>query len=116
MGLQDLKKKSTPSERKSVDVDAFIDDANNYAMGLPKVVNLRQLQPDGEPGPRKPMRHATFTLSQEAIEALNQLSELTGEAKSKIIRHLVLQAIQQASPRPDLVIEPVTPSDKTGSS
>ncbi|MDP4530019.1 replication protein RepA [Alkalimonas delamerensis] len=117
MGLRDLKKKSTPSEKRPVNVDDFIEDANNYAMGLPKVVSLRQLLPDEESGPRLPMRHATFTLSPEAIEALNQLSEMTGEAKSKIVRHLVLQAIQQASQRPDVVIEPVTtPPGKTGSS
>lgn len=116
MGLRDLRKKSTPSEKRSVNVDDFIDDANNYAMGLPKVVSLRQLLPDEESGPRLPMRHATFTLSPEAIEALNQLSEMTGEAKSKIVRHLVLQAIQQASERPDVVVEPVTsPPGKTGS-
>jgi predicted DNA-binding protein len=38
------------------------------------------------------MRHATFTLSQEAIDALNELSQATGEAKSKLIRKLILQA------------------------
>jgi len=42
------------------------------------------------------MRHATFTLSEEAIAALNDLSELTGEAKSKLIRRLILRATQVA--------------------
>ncbi|MDP4536026.1 replication protein RepA [Alkalimonas collagenimarina] len=109
MGLRDLRKKSTPSEKPKVSVDDFIEDANNYAMGLPKVVSLRQQLPDEEQGPRLPMRHATFTLSPEAIEALNQLSELTGEAKSKIVRHLVLQAMEQTGSRPDVVVEPVQP-------
>ena len=61
-------------------------------MGLPRIVRLRQLLPEEDDTTRLPMRHATFTLSQEAIDALTELSQLTGEPKSKLIRKLILQA------------------------
>jgi len=41
------------------------------------------------------MRHATFTLSEEAIEVLNQLSQETGVSKSKLIRQLILNVDAQ---------------------
>lgn len=92
MALTDLKKKSQPADSKGISADDFIDDANNYAMGLPRIVRLRQLLPEEDETTRLPMRHATFTLSQEAIDALTELSQLTGEPKSKLIRKLILQA------------------------
>ena len=92
MALSDLKKKSLQSNKPSFTVDEFIDDAHNYALGLPQIVSLRQLLPEEDEPPRLPMRHATFTLSEEAISALSELSELTGEPKSKLIRKLILRA------------------------
>lgn len=94
MALSDLKKKSLQSNKPCFTVDEFIDDAHNYALGLPQIVSLRQLLPDEDDQPRLPMRHATFTLSEEAISALNELSALTGEPKSKLIRKLILRATQ----------------------
>ncbi|WP_052749017.1 hypothetical protein [Arsukibacterium ikkense] len=82
------------SNKPAFTADEFIDDANNYALGLPRIVSLRQLLPDEDDTTRLPMRHATFTLSEEAIAALNELSDLTGEAKSKLIRRLILRATQ----------------------
>lgn len=95
MALSDLKKKSLQSNKPNFTVDEFIDDANNYALGLPQIVSLRKLLPEEEEtAHRVPMRHATFTLSEEAILALAELSELTGEPKSKLIRKLILRATQ----------------------
>ncbi|KKO45881.1 replication protein RepA [Arsukibacterium ikkense] len=94
MALSDLKKKCLQSNKPAFTADEFIDDANNYALGLPRIVSLRQLLPDEDDTTRLPMRHATFTLSEEAIAALNELSDLTGEAKSKLIRRLILRATQ----------------------
>lgn len=93
MALTDLKKKSHPHAKLDCTADEFIDDANDYAMGMPRIVSMRQPSPDEiDDSTRLPMRHATFTLSQEAIDALNALSAATGEAKSKLIRKLILQA------------------------
>lgn len=93
MALTDLKKKSQPPGKPGFTADEFIDDATNYALGMPRIVSMRQMLPDEEDeSSRLPMRHATFTLSQEAIDALNELSRATGEAKSKLIRKLILQA------------------------
>lgn len=93
MALTDLKKKSQPHGKPDCTADEFIDDANNYAMGMPRIVSLRQPSAeDVDDTTRLPMRHATFTLSQEAIAALNELSLATGEPKSKLIRKLILQA------------------------
>ena len=96
MALSDLKKKCLPSNKAALTTDEFIDDANNYALGLPRIVSLRHQSADEDEQSRLPMRHATFTLSEEAIAALNDLSELTGEAKSKLIRRLILRATQVA--------------------
>ncbi|WP_301003579.1 replication protein RepA [Arsukibacterium sp.] len=82
------------SNKPAFTADEFIDDANNYALGLPRIVSLRKQLPEEDDSTRLPMRHATFTLSEEAIAALNDLSELTGEAKSKLIRRLILRATQ----------------------
>lgn len=95
MALSDLKKKSLPSNKANFSVEAFIDDANNYALGLPQIVSLRPLLAAEDIDTAKlPMRHATFTLSEEAIAALAELSALTGESKSKLIRKLILRATQ----------------------
>lgn len=94
MALRDLKKKSLPSNKPGFTIDQFIDDANNYALGLPRIVSLRKQLPEEDDMPRLPMRHATFTLSEEAIRALSELSALTGEPKSKLIRRMILRATQ----------------------
>tara|TARA_R110002126_G_scaffold12196_26_gene53281 strand:- start:15879 stop:16220 length:342 start_codon:yes stop_codon:yes gene_type:complete len=112
MALSDLKKKCLQLNKPAFTADEFIDDANNYALGLPRIVSLRQQLPEDESNTRLPMRHATFTLSEEAIAALNELSELTGEAKSKLIRGLILRATQTVQLD---VGELPGPKNKTGS-
>ncbi|MFC0049568.1 ribbon-helix-helix domain-containing protein [Rheinheimera tilapiae] len=66
-------------------------------MGKPQIVSVRQVAGDElEPLINKgPMRHATFTLSEEAIGVLNQLSLETGVSKSKLIRQLILNVDAQ---------------------
>lgn len=83
MSLLSLKK-STPSasELGDCDVDAFIDGAIYYAQGLghgQKVVPLESFR-------QRRYRRATFTLTDEAIDRLGQLSSHTGIAKSRLIR------------------------------
>ena len=53
MALSDLKKKCLQLNKPAFTADEFIDDANNYALGLPRIVSLRQQLPDDElPGPK----------------------------------------------------------------
>lgn len=91
MALTDLKKNSTRSTKRAFTVDEFIADAENYAMGQPQIVSVQRISEPMPPAAEKgPMRHATFTLSQEAIEALNKLSQQTGVSKSRLLRQLIL--------------------------
>lgn len=111
MSLTDLKKsKDRPSTKDSVKeqftIDEFIADADNYAKGSPQIVssenhgkmNLKQAIHDAKrlieqkksaELQGKPFRRATFTLSENAIEQLQKLSEETDLAKSHIIRILI---------------------------
>jgi hypothetical protein len=105
MSLTDLKKTSQgkPKKRKFT-VDEFIADAENYALGHPEIVNSsdtknvgieqaiiaakQQFESKKAKG-SKPFRHATFTLSEHAIDQLQNLAKDTKLAKSHIIRILI---------------------------
>lgn len=107
MSLSDLKKSADgPKKKKKFTVDEFIADAENYAQGQPKIVSrehdeltLQQAllaakehvanreQQSHEGGRR--FRPATFTLSEAAIEQLQELAIDTQLAKSHIIRILI---------------------------
>ncbi|NMP33096.1 hypothetical protein HII17_16175 [Thalassotalea sp. M1531] len=110
MSLTDLKKgKGKAVKKKSFTVDEFISDAENYAKGAPKLVkegkeptptglNLDQAiafaekkvaEKVGAKETNRPFRHATFTLSEDAIAQLNALSKDSKLAKSHIIRILL---------------------------
>jgi len=110
MSLSDLKKsKDGKIKRKAFTVDEFIADAENYAKGSPEIVsgdnsqilNLKQalaaakqfeVKKRAEPTEKvqtKPFRHATFTLSEEAITQLQELAKESNLAKSHIIRILI---------------------------
>lgn len=113
MSLSDLKKsKDGKTKRRPFTVDEFISDAENYAKGAPEIVsseidnqlNLTQAvlaaqqyvadkkaRKEQAPttGDKKPFRHATFTLSEEAIKQLSELSIETKLAKSHILRILI---------------------------
>jgi DNA-directed RNA polymerase beta subunit len=108
MSLSDLKKSnnnnSSKTRKKDFTVDEFIADAENYALGAAEVVGV-----DNTNGINieeaillakkhiaktakkhdKPFRHATFTLSEQAIAQLTQLAEQSNLAKSHIIRILI---------------------------
>lgn len=86
MGLASLKRQGQPVERNRLKVcaDDFIQQAELYAIGLSKAEPVKvkhQCQCSGAK-----LRKATFTLSEEAIQTLNQLSQRTGIAKSRLIR------------------------------
>lgn len=111
MSLTDLKKSTDgPHSKENVKehftVDEFIANADNYAKGSPQIVssenhgkmNLKQAIHDAKrfierkklTGVQsKPFRRATFTLSENTIEQLKQLSDGTDLAKSHIIRILI---------------------------
>ncbi len=110
MSLSDLKKsKDDKPKKKAFTVDEFIADAENYAKGSPELVSegknqtvdLKQAlvaakkfevkkQAERRSGKtKKPFRHATFTLSEEAIVQLQELAKDSQLAKSHIIRILI---------------------------
>ncbi len=70
---------------KPVSAEDFIQDALHYASGV--VVPLAAVAGrETNDLHHEPMRRATFTLTQECIDQLQQLSEQSGLAKSKLIR------------------------------
>lgn len=113
MSLSDLKKsKDGKAKKRQFTVDEFISDAENYAKGAPKIVssdinnqlNLTQAviaaqqyvadkknrkQKASTTDNKKSFRHATFTLSEEAIKQLSELSIESKLAKSHILRILI---------------------------
>ncbi|MBO9489988.1 hypothetical protein J7384_06400 [Endozoicomonas sp. G2_1] len=116
MSLTDLKKgakgKGDKAEQdKKFTVDDFINDADNYAKGVPQLVSSTTAAPAGKQLQEleldqaldiaeqqhvrskrkgdKPFRHATFTLSEQAIKQLSELAEETKLAKSHILRILI---------------------------
>ncbi len=107
MSLTDLKKsKDSKATKEQFTVDDFIADADNYAKGAPQIVSpehhgkltLKQAINDAKrmieqkknvTEKTKPFRRATFTLSENTIAQLQELSEDTDLAKSHIIRILI---------------------------
>lgn len=110
MSLSDLKKaKDDKKKKKAFTVDEFIADAENYAKGAPELVSrgknhpvdlrqalaaAKQFEVKRQAERRKskegkPFRHATFTLSEEAISQLQELAKDSQLAKSHIIRILI---------------------------
>ena len=111
MSLSDLKKsKDGQTRKRKFTVDEFISDAENYAKGSPEIVssdiknklNLtqaviaaqqyvaeRKTQEKTNKNTKKPFRHATFTLSEDAIEQLSELAIDAKLAKSHILRILI---------------------------
>ena len=117
MSLTDLKKSTDgKKDKKAFTIDEFIADAENYAKGTPEIVsessheqsaNKLNLQQAINEAKRyvemteiehkqankdkhgKPFRRATFTLSEDAIEQLQNLSQGTDLAKSHILRILI---------------------------
>ncbi|WP_394130979.1 replication protein RepA [Shewanella maritima] len=100
MNLTDLKRKKPKQRRKAVNIDDFIEDANNYAQGKSTLTDTGRPSTDPLSKPQKSAkgldkksakvyRHATFTLTETCITQLNELSTDTGLPKSKLIRILI---------------------------
>ncbi|XQW85266.1 hypothetical protein ACOYR1_00630 [Thalassotalea piscium] len=109
MSLSDLKKSNQgKTTKKQFTVDEFIEDAENYAKGAPEIVSGDKSQTLGlkeaiaaakqfevkqraerQKAKAKPFRHATFTLSEQAINQLQDLAAGSNLAKSRIIRILI---------------------------
>ena len=110
MSLSDLRKsKDGKAKKKAFTVDEFIADAENYAKGTPAIVSgdkaqtldlkqaiaaakkfeVKKRSERRQSETTKPFRHATFTLSEEAITQLQELAADSNLAKSHIIRILI---------------------------
>lgn len=83
MTLASLRKRGPSVRRSPISVDEFINEAELYAIGgvipLPHT-KLNKLNGQGD------FKRATFTLGDQAIAQLDELSQRTGIAKSRLIR------------------------------
>ncbi|SHH21732.1 hypothetical protein [Ferrimonas marina] len=90
MALADLKRGQGHSGQHCLNltVDQFISRAEHYAAGEPTIkaksapLRLVSTKP-------KPLRKASYTISEQTRASLNQLAERTGYSRSRIIRILV---------------------------
>lgn len=95
MSLLSLKKSKPLTKPSKKTVDAFINDAINYAAGATRVKASQQhLKPSTPSTPsrqtqKQTMKRATFTLSHECVEALTALSNATGQSRSALIRQWI---------------------------
>lgn len=126
MSFRDLKKRGSAGKKdssKKVSVEDFIADAETYAKGEDALVGHQgsqkvtmtqalksaksqlakrtKVQDDKKADTNKPFRHATFTLSEEAIAQLNQLASESHLAKSHILR-ILIDELSQVSPEEKL--------------
>lgn len=94
MGLSDLKKKRDKTPIEPLTIDEFIDDAELYALGQPRLVSpeRRQHQPslpdkmlEGEAA--KPVyKKATYSMSLDSIDQLADIAIRDGMKKSQLLR------------------------------
>ncbi|MCH1931644.1 ribbon-helix-helix domain-containing protein [Shewanella sp. A25] len=91
MSLTDLKRKKPKQVIKSVSVEDFIEDANNYAFGKASILSTQPppLLKGLDKKSTKMYRHATFTLTETSISQLDELSKETKIAKSRLVRILI---------------------------
>lgn len=95
MSLTDLKRRKKKAPQTHVSVEDFIEDANNYAFGQPSEVSksrkkIRSAKHKGiNKHSTKIYKHATFSLTENAIEILDAIATDTKLAKSKLIRILI---------------------------
>lgn len=76
---------------EAVTADTFIDEAVSYALGhSAKAANETLTHSPDSVGEsvtsHQPMRRATFTLTEECISQLQEISDQSGVAKSRLIR------------------------------
>lgn len=95
MSLTDLKRRKKKTPRTQVSIEDFIEDANNYAFGQPSVVSksrkkLSRVKHKGlDKHSTKIYKHATFSLTEDAIKILDRISADKKIAKSRLIRILI---------------------------
>ena len=101
MSLTDLKRKKPKDTHEKVSVDEFIEDANNYALGLASgqvVPNTKEELLKGlDKKSTRIYRHATFTLTEKSISQLDEIAKTNKVAKSKLLRILIDDFYQQHS-------------------
>lgn len=87
MSLTDLKRKKKKIHKANISVEDFIEDANNYALGKPSMVEGVEIPVKGlDKKTTKIFRHATFTLTEKSIAQLTQIAKETNIAKSRLLR------------------------------
>lgn len=108
MGLSSLKRKAEVEFKPQIcSVEDFIEDADAYAAGFPKIVAKGTTLPDrrkkdrsqemAAPDPIGPkFKHATFTLTISSIDTLNILAKRDQFNKSKLIRILLESHINKS--------------------
>ncbi|KFZ37138.1 hypothetical protein HR45_12045 [Shewanella mangrovi] len=112
MSLTDLKRNLVKKKPKKVSVEDFIEDATNYAAGKPSKLQhgekgdaeqvTRKLSKGKTP---KQFRHATFTLTEQSISQLDDLSQQTGIAKSKLLRIFIANFSQLTDDEQEQLLE-----------
>ena len=87
MSLASLKKHSPSVKRRSVSMDEFIDDALKYQQGVQNIVAFKPVdKATDNHKPQTRFKRATFTLGDEAINALDEFARKSGVCKSRLIR------------------------------
>ncbi|ALS97324.1 ribbon-helix-helix protein, CopG family [Lacimicrobium alkaliphilum] len=86
MTFASLKKSSPSASPEAISVDEFIEDAENYARGLNKIVRLHPSVAATEEGHCEPLRTTSVTLTKEAREKLDLLASATGVSRSRLVR------------------------------
>jgi len=103
MSLLSLKKSKPSTKSSKKTVDAFINDAINYAAGATRIKASQQYlttSVSSEPprqAQKKLMKRATFTLSHECVESLTALSNASGQSRSALIRQWINDNAKTAS-------------------
>jgi hypothetical protein len=88
MSLTDLKRKKPKDTRVKVSVDDFIEDANNYALGLGAS--------HGQPDITSTTQEFLKGLDKKSTK-LDEIAKTSKVAKSKILRILIDEFYQQSS-------------------
>ena len=78
-----------PIAKRKVNADSFIENAIAYANGARGFDNVVPLDTGMQPVPSKPLKRATFTLGDVAINQLSKMSYTTGLSRSAILRQLI---------------------------
>ncbi|MEL4247679.1 replication protein RepA [Shewanella xiamenensis] len=98
MSLTDLKRKKPKQVIKTVSIEDFIEDANNYALGKASILAVPPAEPKGlDKKSAKIYRHATFTLTETSITQLDGLAKGTKIAKSRLLRILIDEFCQKTT-------------------